>query len=60
MDKAFQPTTGDALAGPTLLFSLIEWHGNFDEGCGDVFVEVDVSHWDADQFRRLWEFVHAN
>jgi hypothetical protein len=32
-----------------------------DKGChGDCIFEFDITHWNAEQIKQLWEFIHFN
>jgi hypothetical protein len=51
------PATPSSIANK-ITVDLIHWTCPGD--CGSNVASLDVSHWNADQVQRFWEFVHAN
>ncbi len=45
------------LSGSVITIDMVVWE---DYEAGSNIVSVDISHWNADQMQRFWEFIHAN
>ena len=53
-----QPVTPSSKITNKLTLDLVHW--DYPDDSGSSVTSLDVSHWNADQVQRFWEFVHAN